>query len=79
MDHDDAVSDSVEITSEDDDEPEQDVPRRNSKAVRFSAEQLKCLDHAYISKEMTGTGKNHFHLISQAAKDTGLSPDQIKV
>ena len=45
---------------------------------KFSKAQTICLT-SYFQSGMSGTGKAHLAIIDKAAKDTGLSPAQVKV
>ena len=50
----------------------------DSKVVRFSVAKKSCLN-AFFQNGMNGVGKKHASLIAQAARDTCLSTDQVKV
>lgn len=52
--------------------------RRTRPVVRFSAAQLSYLN-TYYQNGMTGIAKRHSLLIQQAAKETQLTTNQVKV
>ena len=51
---------------------------RKKNTIRFTSAQRSCLNR-YWSKGLTGCGKKFSSLIIRAAKDAGLTCDQMKV
>ncbi len=53
-------------------------PPKKKKIVKFTSAQRFCLNQ-YWSRGLTGCGKKYSPVIIKAARDTGLTCDQVKV
>lgn len=69
---------SSSSSSDDEDNPSLLKTEVKKKAIRFSKAQITCLE-TYYKLGMTSTRKSDLSLIMQAAKDSNLSVEQIKV